>query len=92
MALGFLAALVGMICFASTQTKHARTWLKRPLSLLQRRFVLLGAWLLLLISAGLSVLEYGIGIGLTTFLAWLCFAGWAVALTISWRKSRHKKR
>ena len=83
---GFLAALGGMFCLAATQSKQAALMFSKPPTGVWRQLAIwLGAALLLL-SAGVGMEVYGPGVGLVTFCAWACLAGWIVALILTWKR------
>ena len=86
--LGFLAALGGMFCIAATQSKQAKLLFNESPSGGQRRLAMWSGTALLLFSAWLGVQAYGLGVGLVTFCAWACFAGWIIALLLTWKRSR----
>ena len=87
---GWLAALGGMLCIAATQSKQAELLFGAPLSDGLRRFAVCAGTALLLLSAGLGVQAYGLGVGLVSFCAWACFAGWIIALVLTRKRSRRR--
>lgn len=85
---GFLAALGGMFCIATTQSKQAKLLFASVPSRGWQRLARWSGTVLLLFSVWFGVEVYGLGIGLVTFCAWACFAAWVVALALTWQRSR----
>lgn len=83
---GFLAALAGMFCLAATQSKQAALLFSKPPTGVRRHFAVWLGTALLGLSAGFGVEVYGPGVGLLTFCAWACLAGWIVALLLTWKR------
>ena len=85
-AAGFLAALGGMLCIAATQAKQAKWLFGAPPSRAWRRLAMNSGTALLMLSAGLGIRFYGLGVGLVSFCGWACLAGWLVALMITLKR------
>ena len=83
---GFLAALAGMFCLAATQSKQAALMFSNPPTGVWRRLAICFGAALLVLSAAVGMEVYGPGVGLVTFCAWACLAGWIVALMLTWKR------
>ncbi|MEM8981759.1 MAG: DUF3325 family protein [Pseudomonadota bacterium] len=84
--LGFGVTIVGALCLALSQSKHAKLILQRELQRpwpIVARGVGIALWLA---AAVLGAELYGVGIGIATFFAWACLGSWAVALLATWRR------
>ena len=86
--LGSLAALGGMFCIAATQSKQAGVLFGKALGSNRKHVARWSGTFLLIVSAYLGIAAYGVGIGLVSFFAWACLAGWVVALLITWKRGR----
>ena len=85
-AAGFIAALGGMFCLAATQPKQAALMFNQAPTGAWRRLAMGFGTALLVLSAWVGVDVYGPGVGLVTFCAWACVAGWIVALALTWKR------
>ena len=83
---GLFITLFGLTCLAASQSKNARVLFSEPPSPARRRALIAAGSALLAASAGTGVAQFGVGVGLVMFCAWLTLAGWAVVLLISWRR------
>ncbi|MBB5320770.1 DUF3325 domain-containing protein [Marinobacter oulmenensis] len=75
-------SLVGFMALAMAMPKHNRHLLRSELSVFQKRSLRLLGWSLLVLALGLCLRQWGVGIGMVTWLGWLTIAGMVLAFCL----------
>ncbi|MEM9386749.1 MAG: DUF3325 family protein [Pseudomonadota bacterium] len=84
--LGFAVTLAGAFCLAVSQPKQSQVIIKRTLGRPWQLAARGVGSVLLAGAATAGAQQYGLGIGLATFLAWAFLGSWLIALYTTWKR------